>query len=205
MPTVSVPIAPPAPADIPDVPIYRLSVEQYHDLLRQNTEADREPVELLEGWVVPKMGEDAIHAATVEVVADLLRQVLPTGWVVRGPHPVTTSDSEPEPDVAVVRGIVRDYFLRHPTPADAALVVEVADTSVRQDRGIKRRVYARAGMPAYWIVVLHERAVEVYAGPSGPATDPGYAAMRRYADADRIPVVVDGREVGTVAVADLLP
>ncbi len=192
-------------AGIPDVPVVRLTVDQYHDLLRQNMEADREPIELLEGWVVPKVGEDAIHAATVEVTADLLREVLPTGWVVRGPHPVTTPDSEPEPDVTVARGTQRDYLRRHPTPADAALVVEVANTSVRQDRGIKRRVYARAGMPTYWIVVLHERVVEVYTDPSGPTAEPAYATVRRYADGDHVPVVVDSLEVGTIAVADLLP
>jgi hypothetical protein len=60
-------------------------------------------------------------------------------------------------------------------------------------------------MPTYWIVLLLERAVEVYADPSGPAAEPGYATVRRYADGDRIPVLIDGREVGTVAVADLLP
>ncbi len=208
MSSVLNPTAPPPPSDVPDVPdvpIYRLSVEQYHDLLRRNTECDREPVELLEGWVVPKVGEDAIHAATVEVVADFLRDLIPKGWVVRGPHPVTTPDSEPEPDVTVARGTQRDYLRRHPSPADAALVVEVANTSVRQDRGIKRRVYARAAMPAYWIVVLHERAVEVYTDPSGPAVEPGYATVRRYADGEQLPVVVDGREVGTIPVADLLP
>ena len=205
MSTVLTPSVQPLAADIPDVPIVRLSVQQYHDLLRQNTESDREPIELLEGWVVPKMGEDAIHSATVEVTADLLRALVPAGWVVRGPHPVTTPDSEPEPDVTVARGTQRDYFRRHPTPADCALVVEVANTSLRQDRGIKRRLYARAGMPIYWIVILAERCVEVYADPSGPAVEPGYAATRRYADGERVPVVVDGRAVGTVAVADLLP
>ena len=126
--------------------------------------------------------------------------MVPAGWVVRGPHPVTTPDSEPEPDVAVVRGTHRDYFQRHPTPADSALVVEVANTSLRYDRGIKRRIYARARVPAYWIVVLAERCVEAYTDPSGPAAEPGYAVARRYADGERVPVVIDGREVGTVPI-----
>jgi len=205
MSTVSVPTPQPAPADIPDVPIYRLSVQQYHDLLRQNTESDREPVELLEGWVVPKMGEDAIHSTSVDLTIDALTATVPAGYIVRGTHPVTTEDSEPEPDVLVARGSRRDYAGRHPTPAESALVVEVANSSLRYDRGIKRRIYARAAVPVYWIVVLAERCVEVYTDPSGPVAEPGYANVLRYADGDRIPVVMDGREVGTVAVAELLP
>ena len=63
------PTHPPTSADIPDMPIYQLTVAQYHDLLRRNTEVDREPVELLEGWVVPKIGEDAIHSAAVAMAA----------------------------------------------------------------------------------------------------------------------------------------
>ena len=194
-----------APAAIPDVPVCRLTVEQYHDLLRRNSDADREPVELLEGWVVPKIGEDAIHATAVDLTVDELTATVPAGYIVRGAHPVTTADSEPEPDVLVARGRRRDYSDRHPTPAESALIVEVANSSLRYDRGIKRRVYARAGVPVYWIVVLQERAVEVYTDPSGPAAEPGYATVRRYADGERVPVVVDGREVGTMAVAELLP
>ena len=195
----------PTPATVPDVPIYRLTVDQYHDMIRRDTLSDREPLELLEGWLVPKVGEDAIGAAAVEVTADLLRAIVPTGWVVRGPHPVTTPDSEPEPDVTVARGSQRDYFRRHPTPADAGLIVEVANSGVAHDRGIKRRLYARAGVPTYWIVVLPERVVEVYTDPSGPAAEPAYATTRRFADGEHVPVVIDGREVGTAAVADLLP
>ena len=84
-------------------------------------------------------------------------------------------------------------------------MVEVANSSVGRDRGIKRRLYARAGMPVYWIVLVRERAVEVYTDPSGPAAEPAYATTGRFADGEHVPVVIDGREVGTVAVVDLLP
>ncbi len=85
------------------------------------------------------------------------------------------------------------------------MAVEVASSSVARDRGFKRLLYARAGLPIYWIVVLPERVVEVYADPTvGPdVTD--YGPPRRFAAGDSVPVVIDGREVGTVAVADLLP
>ena len=202
--TLTPPIRP-APPAVPDVPVRRLTVEQYHDLLRLTPFSDREPVELLEGWLVEKMGEDAIHAVVVDVTARMLLRVVPPGWDVRGPHPVTTPDSEPEPDVAVVRGRLQDYYGRHPTPADSAMIVEVANSSLSYDRGIKQRIYARAGVPVYWIVVLRDRSVEVYADPSGPTADPGYAPPRVYRVGDRVPVVIDGREVGTVVVADLLP
>ncbi len=204
MTTALQPTVRPAPAAVPDVPVCRLTVDQYRALLHR-AGTDREPVELLEGWMVPKRGEDAIHATSVDLTIDALGGRLPPGYIVRGTHPVTTEDSEPQPDVLVARGGRRDYAARHPTPTECALVVEVANTSVRYDRGIKRRIYARAGVPVYWIVVLPERAVEVYTGPSGPAAEPAYAAVRQFADGDRVPVVVDGVEVGTVAVADLLP
>ncbi len=195
----------PIDRDVPDVAIFRLTVDQYHDMLRNGTLTDGDPVELLEGWLVQKMSEDLSHAVTVELTSDVLRAVTPHGWHVRGPHPVTTTDSEPEPDVAIIRGKPRDYGDRHPGPTDSALVVEVANSSVGRDRGIKRRLYARAGMPAYWIVLVRDRGVEVYTDPTGPAGEPAYATVRRFADGELVPVVIDGREVGTVAVADLLP
>jgi Uma2 family endonuclease len=127
-------------------------------------------------------------------------------WLARASgRAVTTRDSEPEPDVSVVRGRRRDYADRHPGPEDVALLVEVADTSLERDRGWKKRIYAAAGIPCYWIVNLIDGQVEVHAQPSGPGEQADYAAHQVYRRGDRIPVVLDGAEAGTIAVDDLLP
>ena len=86
---------------------------------------------------------------------DLLPRVLPAGWFLNVQDPITTPESLPEPDAAVIRGSRRDYRERRPMAADVGLIIEVADTSLAQDRGTKKRVYARVGIPVYWIVNLN--------------------------------------------------
>jgi Uma2 family endonuclease len=120
-------------------------------------------------------------------------------------EPITTESSEPEPDVVVVRGDRRLYRDRHPGPGDLALVVEVADATLARDRGSKKRVYAQAGLPVYWIINFPERKVEVYTDPTGPAEELDYRSRQDYGPADEIPVVLEGREVGRIAVQELLP
>ncbi len=133
---------------------------------------------------------------------DALAAVVAGDWHVRAEGPVTTRDSEPEPDVSVVRGRRRDYANRHPSPKEVALLVEVGDTSLERDRGWKKHIYAAAGIPCYWILNLIDGQVEVHTQPGEQAD---YAARQVYRRGDRIPVVLDGAQAGTVAVDDLLP
>jgi Uma2 family endonuclease len=195
---------PDAPA-IPDVPIYRLSVDQYQAMADAGILTEEDRVELLEGWLVPKMTIHPPHASTTRRLRRLLGRMLPTGWLLLSQDPIATEDSTPEPDVAVVRGVEEDFDTRHPTSGELGLVVEVADTSLAQDRGNKKRLYARAGIPVYWIVNLLERQVEVYTDPTGPAQEPDYRQQRIYGEADTVPIFLDGAEVGSVSVRELLP
>jgi Uma2 family endonuclease len=80
---------------------------------------------------------------------------------------VLNDESEPEPDLVVVVGTEDDYPKSHPKAADARLVVEVSDTTLRFDRNRKRPAYSRAGIPEYWIINLPKRCLEVYRDPSG--------------------------------------
>ena len=190
----------------PGVIPYRLTVEQYKAIVGQGILNKYDPCELLEGLLVHRMRKTPPHVFATTLLAEAVGQLVPASeWFVSTHHPIVLPDSVPEPDVSLIRGGPRDYFARHPTVGQVPLIVEVADVSLERDRWIKRRIYARAGVPVYWIVVLPERIVEVYTAPSGPTADPAYAPPRRYADGDRVPVVIDGREIGTVAVADLLP
>jgi Uma2 family endonuclease len=208
---MSVTVEPPGPspaqgdAAIPDVPIYRLSVEQYHAIARAGILDEDAPVELLEGWLVQKMTKHRPHVVATELLRRALERVIPPDWYVAHQDPITAADSEPEPDLAMVRGSVLDYPVQHPGPTDVALVVEVADSSLRTDRGTKKRVYARAGIAIYWIVNLKKRQIEVYADPASTTKRPDYRQRHDYNPSDTIPVVLDGVEVGRLEVRELLP
>jgi Uma2 family endonuclease len=122
------------------------------------------PVELIGGQLLVAEPQGSYHANAIGVADDVLRAVLPLGWVVRAQMPVALDEeSEPEPDVAVVRGSRADLWETH--PSRLALAVEVADSSLQFDRDTKGSLYARAGVQDYWIVNLIDRAVEVYRDP----------------------------------------
>jgi Uma2 family endonuclease len=103
------------------------------------------------------------------------------------------------PDVKLVRGRLEDYPREFPTTADVPLVIEVSDTTLPKDRALAQ-VYAREGIPVYWLINLNDRKVEVYDGPG----EAGYARQTTYAESEVVPVVVDGREVGRIPVRDIL-
>ena len=107
---------------------------------------------------------------------------------------------EPEPDVVVVRGLREDYRNRIPGPNDVALLVEVLEATLEQDRGKKLTAYARGSIPLYWIVNLVDRQVEVYSDPS-PA---GYRSIQVFKPGQDVPVAIDCDDVGRIAVADIL-
>jgi Uma2 family endonuclease len=132
------------PPTVPELPVRRLSVEQYHQMLRSGILHTEDRVELLEGWLVDKMTKHPPHRVATRLTRGVLEKLVPAGWYVDSQEPVTTIDSEPEPDVCVVRGAPRDYVDRHPGPRDVGMLVEVADESLLRDRGIKKRLYARA-------------------------------------------------------------
>lgn len=114
-------------------------------------------------------------------------------------EPITLTDSEPEPDAVVVRGNTRQYLDRHPEAGDVALVIEVSDTTLQQDRTTKKRAYARAGIPVYGIVNLSESQIELYTQPSQVQAE--YLGRRDYGIAENLSIVLDGEVVGEVAIA----
>jgi Uma2 family endonuclease len=174
-------------------------------MIRTGILTDDDPVELLEGWLVPKMPRNPSHRVTTGLLRKVLEGKTPPGWYVDTQEPITLADSEPEPDVVVVRGETRKYLDRHPGPPDLGLVIEVADTTLQRDRTSKLRLYALASIGVYWIVNLTERRIEVYTQPSGPADQPGYRQRQDYGPEDEVPLVVEGRQLGTLAVSDVLP
>jgi len=188
-----------------DASIARFSVAQYQRMIESGALTDEDKVELLEHYVVLKMPRNTPHDGTLLRVAKRLGRLLPPGWDLRNQSAIVLSDSQPEPDLAVVREDPHDYTTRHPSPADTGLVIEISDTSLTRDRVDKARIYARGNVVCYWIVNLDDRRVEVHTRPSGPCDSPAYASVVHYASGDSVPLVLDGTPVATVPVADLLP
>ena len=192
-------------AGVPNDFIWRLSVDQYHEMIRSGILTDDDPVELLEGWPVFKLGKNPPPVLATRLTREAPERLLPSGWFIALQDPITTDTSEPEPDAAVVRGNPRLYFARHPSPEEVALVVEIAEATLRRDVELKSRIYAASGIPVYWIVNLPEKQLEVYTNPSGPTEQPAYRQRQVYGVGDEVLVVIDGHDVGQVPVKDLLP
>lgn len=182
-------------------PVWRLTVQQYHEMIDAGILPSGSPVELIEGVLVEKMPRKPRHWFVTRAIRIAIEKLLPAGWYVDEQEPVTLADSEPEPDVKVVRGRSGDYLDRHPSAEDVALVVEVADTTIPRDREVKARVYARAGIPVYWLVDLNAGRVEVRTSPEGDE----YRMVTVLSRAEQLPLLVGSGAAGEVAVASLLP
>lgn len=188
-----------------DASIARFSVGRYQKMIETGILTSEDKVELLENYVVLKMPRNPLHDGTIQLASETLPPYLPRGWRLRVQLTVVLTDSQPEPDLAIVRGDARTYITRHPGAADVGTLIEVADSSLLRDQYDKTRIYARGNIPHYWIVNLVDRRVEVFSQPSGPTTVPAYGSYQIYQPGDAIPLILDGTTVGTVAVNDLLP
>jgi len=182
----------------------RFTVSQYQRMIETGILTTADKVELLENYVVLKMAKNPPHDGTIDLVKEALAK-LPAGWMLRVQQTVVLADSQPEPDFAVVRGNTRSFVARHPTAADVGLLIEVADSSLLRDQRDKTRIYARGGIPVYWIINLVDRRVEVYMQPSGPTAVPAYGTFQTFQPGDSVPLVLDGATVAAVPAADLLP
>ena len=195
------------PGVLPAAGFFRLSVDEYHAMIRAGILTPEDRVELLDGYLVAKMPQNPPHSSTVGRLTEDLARLVPAGWRLRVQLPIllTVGENEPEPDAAVVRGDRRAFDFRNPGPADFGVVFEVADTSLVSDRRAKGVLYASSGLPVYWLVNIPDAQIEVYTDPDPAATPPGYRVRTDYRPGQDVPLTLDGRQVGTVAVADLLP
>ena len=178
---------------------------EYERLIECGVFQAGDPIELVGGELIVAEPQGSSHFAAIRAVQEALRTAAGPGWEIRAQGPLALDEeSEPEPDVAVVPGSFRDYVAGH--PSRPALVVEVSESSLAVDRSHKGSLYARAGLPDYWIVNLVDRVLEVYRQPTA---DPAAPFGWRYGSTE-----VLGREASVsplalpgarVRVADLLP
>jgi Uma2 family endonuclease len=150
------------------VPRHRLTVNDYHRLGEAGILGEDDRVELLAGQLVDMSPIGPRHALAIDALTELLVTAVAGRAAVRVQNPVVLDDeSEPQPDLTVVRRPWRGHPHEHPRPEDILLLIEVADSSLDTDRGAKLELYARAGIREFWIVDLTTNCVLVHRQPSG--------------------------------------
>jgi Uma2 family endonuclease len=193
---------------IPSEIIWRLSVSQYHAMIQTGIIDEDAQIELLEGFLISKMPKNPPHRLSTGLLQDALLAIIPANYHLNLQEPITLVDGEPESDLVIVRGKRLDYRDRHPTGADVVLVIEVSDASLERDRTIKQRIYARAGIPIYWILNLRDRQLEIYTEPININDNPQYQQCQVFTETAAAPVCwadeTGDREFGNICLQDLL-
>ena len=145
----------------------RFTVDDYHRMGEAGILSPTDRMELIDGEIVTKTGIGPRHGASVDRATRALVTTVDTSAIVRVQGSVRLDlFNEPEPDILLLRPQADFYASAHPGPADILLIVVVAESSIDFDRDIKARVYARAGLPDYWLVDLNEDLVHVHSDPS---------------------------------------
>ncbi len=195
------------PRDQPPDSLWRITVPLYHEMIRAGILTADDPVELIDGWLYRKMAKNTPHTVSSRRLRRRLEKLLPAGWELISQDPITLAelDSEPEPDFAVVSLASSDRLSGHPTAKETALVIEVSDSTLKTDLEDKYSVYARGKLGEYWILNLVDMRVEVFRQPIGSAEKAQYKTHEIYTAKQRVPVVLNGKKVGSILVADVLP
>lgn len=193
-----------AAAAVPEFPVARMTVPEYLALLEHGIYAGHR-VEMWEGWVVDRMSHGSLPASIIMFLAEWIREHLSSGFTYRNQLPIALKDSCPEPDLAIVRGRLMDFADHHPQADDLQLLIEVSDSTLKDDREIKGRMYAGAGVKEYWIVNCEERQIEVYTDPHATAKTPHYRQLTTYLPGQSVSVRIVGKKLGDLAVKDLFP
>lgn len=190
-------LAPPAHPSPPRVPLrmHRFTVNEYHRMIEAGILTEADNVELLEGYLVERdMVRTPQHDGPMDLFEGAIAGLIPPGWFLRIQRAVTLGNSEPEPDYAIVRGTRRDY----PGPAEIGLLVDVSYSSLADDITEMVRIYSEAGIPLYWVIDTVNKRVITYSGPE-------FSNRAEHAIGTSVPLILGGRNVGHLAVADVMP
>jgi Uma2 family endonuclease len=166
-------------------PRKRFTVDEYYRMAESGILREDDHVELIDGEIVEMSPIGLRHAACVNRLNALLYGLLGDRIILGVQNPLRLSHySEPQPDITVLKFRDDYYAERHPTPEDTHLLIEVADTTLAYDRGVKLPMYAANGVPEVWIVNLDDAVVEVYRHP-GPN---GYGETQLARRGDSLPL-----------------
>jgi len=142
------------------------SVSDYHRMIASGIMSDRR-VELIAGDIIEMSPEGPLHTSRIRKGANYLRRILKDLALVSEAHPITLSNSEPEPDIAIVRLPESRYDDRHPVPDDIFWLIEIADTTLHKDLHEKKHLYARSGINEYWVMDVNSNLLTVFREPLG--------------------------------------
>ena len=144
----------------------RFTLEEYHRLIELGFFAENDRVELIRGELVEMTAKRTPHSVCTTSLLYELVTLLQKQAIVRSQEPIILPpNSEPEPDIAIVRNRVDNYFSGHPESEDIILVVEVSDSTLKYDQEEKLSLYAESGINNYWIFNLVSICLEVYTQP----------------------------------------
>jgi Uma2 family endonuclease len=178
----------------------RWSAEEYHRAADAGVFGPDERLELIDGEIYRMSPQKGPHLVATGLTRTVMENLFRVGWIVLVQAPLALGlESEPEPDVAVVRGAWRDFVTGPPTAAE--LVIEVSDSTLAFDQGTKANLYARAGIADYWIVNLPERVLEIRRRPDRAREE--YQSVSRHGSGETVSPLADS--TAAVAVRDLLP
>ncbi|HAC63107.1 MAG TPA: hypothetical protein DCF68_06090 [Cyanothece sp. UBA12306] len=141
--------------------IYKWSIDEWHELVESGV-LEGKPVEFLEGDIIEMSPEGIEHSYTNQSVSDYLRDLLKGQAQIREAHPITLDNSEPEPDIAIVRLPETIYRNHHPYPQDIYWLIEVSNKTLKKDLEQKIITYGRNGIPEYWVIDLKNKKLIVH-------------------------------------------
>ena len=203
---VTIPLAAPAR--------HLISVEAFHRMGETGILGPADRVELIDGEIIERSPIGALHAAIVDLLARHFGRSAQASVFIRCQNPLRLDGlSEPEPDIAILKPRADFYTTGHPGPADVLLVIEVADSSLAYDLGVKVPLYARHGIPEVWVIDATTRQTRVFREPvgrggAGQPTGSGYTHEASLAPHELLTcasVVADSGEAVAVAIDRLLP
>jgi Uma2 family endonuclease len=146
---------------------HRFSVEDYYRMAESGVLKPGARVELLGGKIIDMSPIGPYHGGLVNRLVRIFTKLSKGRWIVSAQNPLRLDDqSEPEPDLLLLKPSPDDYTRRHPQPEDVSLLIEVSEATLLYDRNEKLPAYARAGIAEVWIVNLVDLAVEVYHEPN---------------------------------------
>jgi Uma2 family endonuclease len=138
------------------------SLDDYHQMIASGL-LDNRSLELINGEIIQMSPEGVAHSFYCRGTAKYLRSILGERAEISEAHPITLpNDSEPEPDIAILRTPDTLYQNRHPLPADIFWLIEIASSTLAKDLGIKKDIYAQAGIPEYWVMNLQTLELVVF-------------------------------------------
>jgi Uma2 family endonuclease len=147
------------------VTVIKWTIDEYHRMIAAGILGDR-CVELLKGEIVEMPPEGEPHAYFSSEAGEYLIRLLGDRAMIRSSKPITLpNNSEPEPDIAIVQRLGREYLEHHPYPENVFWLIEYSDSSLDKDLEMKSKVYAEARIPEYWVVNLRNRQLIVFREP----------------------------------------